>query len=98
MSGPGCWDATAFLSSSGHIRNPERLTVNFDISQAAVRQVLFLKSHEGEVRQIAQHRLKPSVLGENFADSLVKKFVGVESQHGNVLRGSRRGNRVKHRL
>src|SRR6267378_5142196 len=85
-------------SLDAHIGNPEDLAVDLDAFQTAAPQLLFGQSQESEVRQVTKHRLEPSVLREDLANTTVKEFVGVEGQHRDVLRSPGRGNRIKHRL
>src|SRR5882672_10323661 len=88
----------ALQGLDAHIGNPELLAVRLDALQSTIRQFCCCQSQEGEVRQIAQYGLEPSVLRENCADSLVKKLVRVKGQHRDVLRRSGRGDRIKHGL
>src|ERR1700682_4557035 len=78
---------------SSNVRNPKRLALQLDSLQSSLRQLCFFQTQKGKVRQIAQHRLKPTVIGEEFAHSPVQKFIRVESQHSDVLRSSGRGDR-----
>ena len=48
--------------------------------------------------QIAQYRLKPTVLRHDLADSWILKLVYIEGQHMNVLGSTRRSDGVKDRL
>src|SRR6266496_4354490 len=75
-----------------NIGNPKSLIMNFNTFQTARRQFFLSQSEKGEVWQIAQNGLKPTVKRQNLSHSLVQKLVCVECQHGNVLRSSRRGN------
>src|SRR6266404_3298527 len=84
--------------SLSDIRNPKCLAIHVGSLQSTRGQLCFRQTQIGKVRQIAQHRLKPTVSGEKFAHAPVKKFIRVESQHGDVLRSSERGDRVKHRF
>src|SRR5712692_3873070 len=81
-----------------NVRNPKRLAIHLDSLQSSLRQLCFFQTQKSKVRQIAQHRLKPAVIGEEFAHSPVQKFIRVESQHSDVLRSSGRGDRIKHRF
>src|SRR6266496_2076760 len=75
-----------------NIGNPKSLIMNLNALQPARRQFFLSQSEKGEVWQIAQNGLKPTVKRQNLSHSLVQKLVCVECQHGNVLRSSRRGN------
>src|SRR5260370_42580298 len=77
--------------SLSNSRDPKCLAIHVDLLQATRGQLCFRQTQISEVRQIAQHRLKPTVSGEEFAHAPAKKFVRVESQHGDELRSSVRG-------
>src|SRR5438132_11210610 len=77
------------MTTSPNIGNPECLPMHFDPLQSALRQLCFFQSKKSEMRQIAQHGLKPTMLGENLAHSPILKFIRVECQHRDVLRSAR---------
>src|ERR1044072_3981191 len=61
-------------------------------------QVLFFKAEESEVRQVAEHRLEPTVLRQNLAHWRIVKLHDVKREHGDVLRSPGRGDRIEDRL
>src|SRR2546421_9653473 len=77
---------------SSNIRNPECLLIHFGPFQATVRKLGLFQSKKGEMRQIAEHGLKPTMLGQNLAHSPILKFIRVERQHRDVLRSARSGD------
>src|SRR5258708_8380364 len=81
-----------------NIRNPKRLAIYLNSLQATLRQRGLRQTQISKMREVAQHRLKPTVSGEEFAHAPVEKLMRVESQHRDVLRSSGRGDRVKHRF
>src|SRR5882724_8452253 len=87
-------DATEILLSN--IRNPKCLAAYLNSLQATLRQLGLRQTQISKMREVAQHCLKPTIGGEEFADAPVKKFIRVESQHRDMLRSSGRGDRVKH--
>lgn len=60
-----------------HIWNPEQLLAGHDGAQAALGQLFFFEAEIGEVRQVAQHGLKPAMLGKDFAHAWVQEFVNI---------------------
>src|SRR5688572_13944371 len=50
------------------------------------------------MRPVAQHRLKPALLGQKFSHTNTVKFYDVKCQHGHMLRSAGRRNGVKDRL
>src|SRR5713226_4239703 len=82
-------------ANSPDVRNPKCLTTHLNSLQATLRQLCLPQTQKSKVREIAQHRLKPTVSGEEFAHAPFKKFIRVESQHGKVLRNCGRGDRIK---
>src|SRR5438552_16154108 len=82
----------------GNIRNPKCLATYLNSLQAMFTQLCLRQTQISKMREVTQHRLKPTVGGEEFAHARVKKFIRVESQHRDVLRSSGRGDRVKHRF
>ena len=81
-----------------YIRNPKHLAINLKTAQAVFWQIFLFQTKESEVRQIAEHGLKPTMLSHDFAHARVLKLVDIECQHRDVLRSARRCNRVKNRL
>src|SRR5215213_10320365 len=84
--------------NAGHIRNPEYLPIDLETPQPMLWQVFLFQPEIGEVRQIAEYRLKPTVLRHDFAHARVLKLIHVKRQHRDVLRRARRRNGVKNRL
>src|SRR4029079_6158104 len=83
---------------SRYVRDPEHLPVDLQITESVFRQILLFQAEKGEVRQVTQHSLKPTVLRHDFADSRILKLVDVKRQHRDVLRRARRCDRIKNRL
>src|SRR3977135_1841824 len=81
-----------------NVRNPESLPVNLDALQSILWQVFFFQTEKGEVWQVAQYCLKPPAICQNLAHARIVKFVDVECEHRDVLRGSRRCYRIENRL
>src|SRR5438552_2281266 len=79
----------------GNIRNPKSLATYLNSLQATLRQFCLRQTQVSKMREVAQHRLKPTVGGEEFPHALVQKFIHVESQHRYMLRSSGRGDRIK---
>ena|SRR5437660_7593610 len=84
--------------SSSDVRYPENLAINFDSFQSVARQLVFIQPQKSKMRQVTKHGLKPAVSCENLAHALVEKLVRVKRQHRNMLRSSRRRDRIKHGL
>src|SRR6185503_4729364 len=81
-----------------YVWDPKYLPVYFDTSQPMLREVLFFQTEKGEVWQIAEDGLKPTMLAHDFAYPRILKFVDVKREHCDVLRSSRRGKRIQNRL
>src|ERR1041384_911403 len=80
------------------IRDPEHLSVDFDAAQSVLWQVFFFQTEEREVWEIAEYGLEPTVLCHDLAHARIFELVDVESEHRDVLRRARRGDRVENRL
>src|SRR5712671_3294035 len=61
-------NANCVYASSGNVRNPERLPVDLDPLQSAIRQFFLCQSQKSEMRQVAKNRLEPTVLRQDVAD------------------------------
>src|SRR6185503_14812699 len=81
-----------------YIRDPKHLTVDFQTAESVFRQVFLFQTEKGEVRQVAQHSVEPTMLRHDLADARILKLVDVKCQHCDVLRRSRRRDRIKNRL
>ena len=81
-----------------YVWDPKNLTINLNASQAMLRQVFLFQTEEREVWQIAEDGLKPAMLRHDLSHARVFELIDVKRQHRNVLRRSRRSDRVKNRL
>src|SRR5258706_13013353 len=70
--------STTRISFSPQVRNPERLLVDLNLFQPAAGQICFCQAQKSEVRQVAEHRLQPSVLREDLAHSRIRKFISAK--------------------
>src|SRR5712691_2987925 len=86
------------LSSVSNIWNPECLSVNLNLLQSMLGQIFLFQTEKSEVWQVAQDRLKPAMLCQNFAHPRIGKLVHIKSEHGDVLRCAWGSNRIEDRL
>ena len=90
------WRMPERFAASPDVRNPELLAIRLDRLQSSAVEFAFRKSQKSKVGQIAENCLKPSFSRQNFTNARIKKFIGIESEHGDVLRSPGSGNRIKH--
>src|SRR4029453_16489768 len=86
------------MSEARHVWNPKDLPVHLDVTQTILRKIFFFQTKKGEMRKVAKHRLKPSMLRHNLSHAGVFELVNIESKHRNMLRRSRCSDRIKNRL
>ena len=75
------------------IRNPKFLRADGRRFQAERGQTAFRHAEIREMRQIAFHRLKPAVGGENFSHFRVGELFDIEREQEIMLRSAGRGDR-----
>src|ERR1044072_832970 len=84
--------------NSRYVWNPEYLSIYFETAESMLREGFLFQAEKREVREIAEHGLKPTMLREDLAYARMFKLVNVEREHCDVLRRTGRGDRVKNRL